>query len=98
VSNWADDRRLSYTTFRDLSQKPEVYQLIKGEVERLNRGLPKAIKVRRFSLFDKELDPEDQEITYTRKVRRIAIIEKYRQRIKALLTDEHGDITIPPPK
>ncbi|MFC2013570.1 AMP-binding protein [Chloroflexota bacterium] len=93
VSNWADDCRLSYTTFKDLSQKPEVYQLIKKEIERLNRGLPKVLQVRRFSLFDKELDPENQEITHTRKVRRMTIIEKYRQRIKALLADEHGDIT-----
>jgi len=93
VSNWADDHRLSYTTFKDLAQKPEVYQLIKREVDRLNQGLAKAIQVRRFSLFDKELDPEDQEITHTRKVRRMAIIEKYRQRIKALLADEHGDIS-----
>jgi len=98
VGNWADDHRLSYTTFRDLSQKPEVYQLIKREVERLNRGLPKAIKVRRFSLFDKELDPEDQEITYTRKVRRTAIIEKYWQRIRALLADEDSEITRLPPR
>jgi len=95
VGNWADDRRLSYTTFKDLSQKPEVYELIKGEVERINNGLPETIKVRRFSLFDKELDSESQEITHTRKVRRIAIIEKYRQRIKALLGDEHGDISPP---
>jgi len=98
VSNWADDRRMSYTTFKDLSQKPEVYQLITGEIERINRGLPETIHVKRFSLFDKELDAEGKEITHTRKVRRIAIIEKYRQHIKALLTDEHGNTTIPPSK
>ena len=96
VGNWADDHRLSYTTFKDLSQKPEVYQLIKKEVERLNRGLPQAIQVRRFSLFDKELDAENQEITHTRKVRRIAIIEKYRKRIKALLDEERSDIPVVP--
>lgn len=96
VSNWADDHRLSYTTFKDLSQKPEVYQLIREEVKRLNRGLPEAIQVRRFYLFDKELDPEDQEITYTRKVRRMVISEKYRQHIEALLVDKGSDIPILP--
>ena len=96
VGNWADDHRLGYTTFKDLSQKPEVYQLIKGEVEKINRGLPEAIRVKRFSLFDKELDTEEREITYTRKVRRVTIIEKYWHRIKALISDEHGDVTISP--
>lgn len=97
VGNWADDRRLSYTTFKDLSQKPEVYRLIKREVERLNRGLPEAIQVKRFSLFDRELDTENQEITHTRKVRRMTIVERYRQRIKALI-EEHSDFHVLPPR
>ena len=53
--------------------------------------MSKAIQVRRFSLFEKELDAEDEEITHTRKVRRIAILEKYRKHIEALLSGEDID-------
>jgi len=94
VGKWAEMHQLGYTTFKDLSQKPEVYELVKGEVERINQGLPEAIKVRRYSLFEKELDPEDDEITHTRKVRRTVINERYERQIKALHSEEETEVPV----
>ena len=55
VANWAESNRLPFTTFKDLSRKPEIYHLIDKEVARVNQDLPKAAQIRRFALFDKEL-------------------------------------------
>ena len=61
---------MAYTTYTDLAQKPEVYDLIALEVDRVNRDLPESTRIRRFLLLHKELDADDEEITRTRKVRR----------------------------
>ena len=69
VGKWAENHQLVYTTFTDLSQKREVYELICQEVKTANDTLPKVAKVNRFVLLYKELDADD-ELTRTRKVRR----------------------------
>jgi long-chain acyl-CoA synthetase len=89
VGNWAERRGLAYTSYTDLAQKPEVYELIRQEVERVNRSLLedealRGAQIRRFLLLHKELDPDDQEITRTRKVRRGFIGQKYAALIEAL--------------
>ena len=88
VGSWAENEHLSYTTYTDLAQKPEVYELLADEVHRGNADLPESIKVRRFLLLFKQLDPDDDEITRTRKVRRNVIAERYGDLIAAL---ERGD-------
>ena len=70
VGRWAERRGLAYTTFVDLSQKPEVYELIREDVERVNRTLPPAARVRKFVLLHKEFDADEGELTRTRKLRR----------------------------
>jgi long-chain acyl-CoA synthetase len=87
VGAWAEREHLSYTTFSDLAQKPAVYQLIAGEVHQANQDLPESIRVRRFLLLHKQLDPDDEEITRTRKVRRGVINERYGELIDALYGD-----------
>ena len=77
VGNWAEANRLPFTTFKDLSQKPEVSALIGEAVERVNRDLPDGARIRGFALFDKELDADDGELTRTQKVRRTTILAKY---------------------
>jgi long-chain acyl-CoA synthetase len=72
-----------------LSQKPEVYGLVRAEVDRVNRALLaddllKSAQIRRFLILHKELDPDDEEITRTRKVRRGYIAHKYAPLIEAL--------------
>jgi long-chain acyl-CoA synthetase len=77
VGNWAERHNLAYTSFQDLSVKPEIRRLVAAEIARCNEGLPAAAQVRRFLLLNKEFDADDNEITRTRKVRRRFIAEKY---------------------
>jgi long-chain acyl-CoA synthetase len=84
VGKWAERRGLTYTTYADLAQKPEVYDLVQREVERVNRDLPAPLRIRRYVLLHKELDPDDEEITRTRKLRRGVITRKYGPIIEAL--------------
>ena len=89
VGNWAERRSIAYTSYTDLSQKPEVYEVIEQEVERVNRSLLedevlKGAQIRKFLILHKELDPDDEEITRTRKVRRGYIGQKYAALIDAL--------------
>ena len=84
VGTWAETRRLPFTTFKDLSGKPEVAVLIGEAVARVNQDLPDAARIREFALFDKELDADDDEMTRTQKVRRATILTKYRDMIERL--------------
>lgn len=77
VGRWAEGRGLAYTTFVDLSQKPEVYDLIRADVERVNRTLPPPARVRKFVLLHKEFDPDEAELTRTRKLRRAFMEDRY---------------------
>jgi long-chain acyl-CoA synthetase len=84
VGNWAEARRLPFTTFKDLAGKPEVVVLIGEAVARVNQDLPDAARIREFALFAKELDADDDELTRTQKVRRSTILVKYRDMIEGL--------------
>ncbi len=87
VSKWAEKRRISFTTYTDLAGKPEVYALLRHEVEIVNAALPEGQHIRKFVLLYKELDADDGELTRTRKVRRGVITEKYGAIIDALYSD-----------
>jgi long-chain acyl-CoA synthetase len=84
VGSWAETHRLPFTTFKDLSGKPEVAALIGEAVARVNQGVPEAARIREFALFEKELDADDGELTRTQKVRRSTILTKYRDMIERL--------------
>jgi len=91
VGNWAERRQLAYSGYTDLAAKPEVYALIRECVEKVNAELAAEggladSQVRRFLILHKELDPDDDELTRTRKVRRGFVAEKYRMLIDALYT------------
>jgi len=90
VANWAESNRLPYTTFKDLSNKPETYQLIATEIALVNQHLPKVAQIRRFALFDKELHADDEELTRTQKVRRATVGVKYTELIEALYIPSGG--------
>ncbi|HXH81987.1 MAG TPA: AMP-binding protein [Candidatus Tectomicrobia bacterium] len=77
VGNWAERRGVPYTSYMDLSQKPEVRALIREEIARINATLPPVQRVRRFLLLTKDLEADDAEMTRTRKVRRRYVAEKY---------------------
>lgn len=89
VGNWAERRNLPYTGYTDLAQKPEVYQLIKECVEKVNADLSRdallaGSQVSRFLILHKELDADDGELTRTNKVRRGFIADKYGVLVEAL--------------
>ena len=89
VGNWAERRNLPYAGYTDLAQKPEVYQLIKECVEKVNADLSKdellaGSQISRFLILHKELDADDGELTRTNKVRRGFIAEKYQPLVDAL--------------
>jgi len=87
VGKWAESNKITYTTYTDLSQKHEVYELVAGEVAKINASLPKAAQVKKFVMLHKELDADDDEMTRTRKVRRSFVEERYAQVIDALYGD-----------
>ena len=87
VGKWAEKHQLPYTTYTDLSQKPQVYEIIKKHVVEANADLPPAARIRRFLLLHKELDADDAELTRTRKVRRRLIAKRYQELIDALYGD-----------
>lgn len=88
VGNWAEQRHIDYTTFTDLSQKSQVYDLIQKELEALNNILPDWSKIKKFLLLHKELDADEAELTRTRKIRRSFMESRYSPIIEALYRDE----------
>ncbi len=89
VGNWAEKRNLPYAGYTDLAQKPEVYELIRDCVEKVNADLAQdellaGSQISRFLILHKELDADDGELTRTRKVRRGYIGDKYGVLVDAL--------------
>jgi long-chain acyl-CoA synthetase len=84
MSKWAEKRRIAFTTYADLSSRPEIYDLVRKEVETVNGTLPESQRVRKFILLYKELDADDGELTRTRKVRRGVVAEKYADIIESI--------------
>ena len=94
VGNWAEKRNLPYAGYAELAQKPEVYQLIKECIEKVNVDLSSdtllaGSQVSRFLVLHKELDADDGELTRTNKVRRGFIADKYQPLIDALYAGKH---------
>ncbi len=87
VGKWAENHQITYTTYTDLAQKPEVYALVGRDVARANTGLPPAARIKRYLLLHKELDADDAELTRTRKVRRRFVNERYKEIIDGLYGD-----------
>ena len=84
VGKWAERRGLAYTSFQDLSTRPEVRALLAEEIRTCNATLQPAGRIRRFLLVNKEFDADDNEVTRTRKIRRRFVAEKYAAAIAAL--------------
>lgn len=88
VGRWAEKNRLAYTTYTDLAQKPEVYELIRRDVAQVNQSLPASGRVRRFVLLHKEFDADEGEMTRTRKLRRSFLAQRYADIIRALYSNQ----------
>ena len=97
VGKWADEKKLNYTSYMELSQKNEIYDLVEKQVMQANLDLPEPAKVIKFVNLYKEFDPDDDELTRTRKLRRAFVESRYSVIMKALYSDAetaHIDTTI----
>jgi len=84
AGHWAEERGVSFTSYADLSQKPEIGKLVASILAHVNESLPEPLRLRRFVNLHKDFDPDDGEITRTRKLRRNIIEERYQALITAL--------------
>ena len=84
VGHWAQEHGVAYTSFSDLSQQSGVYDLMAELFATVNTKLPEGTRIRRFVNLHKEFDPDDGEVTRTRKLRRNVIAEHYADIIEAI--------------
>jgi len=89
VGNWAERNNVAYASYQELAAHSKVYTLIQDCIEQVNQSLAQdshlsSSQIRRFLILHKELDPDDGELTRTRKVRRRIINERYGDLIDAL--------------
>jgi len=88
VGKWAERNGIPYTTFVDLSQKKEVADLVQKDLVRVNSYLPEPARVRKFVLMHKEFDPDEAELTRTRKLRRDFMEQRYKELINTMYEGE----------
>ncbi|MFZ5866893.1 MAG: AMP-binding protein [Thermodesulfobacteriota bacterium] len=86
VGKWAEDHGINYTSYQELCQLPQVYDLVIGPLREVNRTLPEPAKILRFANLYKEFDADDDELTRTRKIRRAFVENRYKDIIDALYT------------
>jgi long-chain acyl-CoA synthetase len=84
TGRWAERNHIAYTSHPDLSQKPEVRKLLAGVIGRINTALPEATRVRKFIVLHKDFDPDEAELTRTRKLRRDFVEKRYATLIEAM--------------
>lgn len=88
VGKWAERRRIAYTTYTDLTQRPEVAELVRHEIARINESVPVYLRVSRLAILHKEFDADDAEVTRTKKIRRALIEDRYGFIVDALYGED----------
>jgi long-chain acyl-CoA synthetase len=97
VGKWADDKKINYTSYPELSQKVEVYDLVKEQIDEANKDLPGPAKIHKFVNLYKVFDADDEELTRTSKLRRAFVEKRYKDIVEALYSHAdtvHMDTTI----
>jgi long-chain acyl-CoA synthetase len=97
VGKWADEKKINYTSYQELSQKPRVYDLVQEQIEAANKDLPGPAKINRFVNLYKVFDADDEELTRTSKLRRGFVEDRYKDILEALYSNAdtvHMDTTI----
>ena len=84
VARWAGKRKIAFSTFAELAQTPEVYDLIKADLERVNKDLPPSCRITRYVNLHKEFDPDAGELTRTLNLKRKVLAERYRGIVDAI--------------
>lgn len=90
VGKWAEEHHINYTTFNDLSQKKETAGLIAKDIQRVNEGFPPETRAQKFVLLHKEFDPDEEELTRTRKIRRGFMEDRYKDLVEAIYRGDSG--------
>jgi long-chain acyl-CoA synthetase len=90
VGKWAGRNNITYTTFGDLSQRKEVYEIIKQEIDRINKELPPDCRVNKYVNLHKEFDPDEGELTQDRKLRRLFLKERYQDLLLGIFNGNSG--------
>lgn len=88
VGRWAESQHIAYTTFTDLSQKQQVLGLIARELKAVNKALPEHARIKRFVSLNKEFDPDESELTRTRKLRRSYVEQRFKEIIDAMYSGQ----------
>ncbi len=89
VAGWAGKRKIPFSTFAELAQRPEVYDLVKADIDRVNMDLPQGCRIMRYVNFHKEFEADVGELTRTGNMRRHALAERYRTLVEAI----HAELT-----
>ena len=84
ASNWAQRKGITFTTYRDLSEKPELIELIRRQVDEANTEFARAEQIKEFKLIPKELDHDQGELTATQKIKRRVIEEQFSHLIEEM--------------
>jgi long-chain acyl-CoA synthetase len=90
VGRWAERDHIAYTTFTDLSQKAEVSELVRQDIDRVNKQLSSSTRIRKYALLHKEFDPDEADLTRTRKLRRAAMEKRYSDVIEAMYSGKES--------
>ncbi len=97
VGKWADEKKINYTSYQELSQLDQVYKLVEAQIRKANKDLPETARVVKFVNLYKEFDADDDELTRTRKLRRSFVEKRYHNIVEALYSEKdtvHIDTTI----
>jgi len=97
TGKWADERKINYTSYMELSQQPAVYNLVQSQIEEANKDLPVPAKIHKFVNLYKVFDADDEELTRTSKLRRAFVEKRYKDIVDGLYSDRdvvHMDTTI----
>ena len=84
VGEWAQQKRIAYTTYRDLSERPDVLKLVQEAIDKVNERFSRVEGIKKFQMLPKELDHEDGELTATQKVKRAAIVRMFEDLIEGM--------------
>jgi len=84
VAHWAQNNRIVYTNYKSLATHPEVRKLIQAEVDKTNANFAQVERIKKFTILDKELDQDDEELTATMKVKRASIEKKFKELIESM--------------
>ena len=87
VGKWAGERRVPYSTFTELTQRPEIYELVKHDIDRVNPTLSPGSRVRKYVVLHREFDPDEGELTRNRRLRKAFLEKRYSELIEAIYSD-----------